>query len=71
MALPLVEYCFGTSPNHDANSRPLEGSAVAVQLRCPKRTGHNKLLFSDLNKQDTCTNPNLLFEICRPGTRGV
>jgi hypothetical protein len=37
----------------------------------PKRTGHNKLLFSDLNKQDACTDPNLLFEICRPGTRGV
>jgi ParB family chromosome partitioning protein len=25
---------------------------------CPKRTGHNKLLFSDLGKQDACTNPS-------------
>jgi ParB family chromosome partitioning protein len=25
---------------------------------CPKRTGHNKLLFSDLGKQDACTDPN-------------
>src|SRR3984957_17942938 len=24
---------------------------------CPKRTGHNKLLFSDLGKQDACTDP--------------
>jgi ParB family transcriptional regulator, chromosome partitioning protein len=26
--------------------------------RCPKRTGHNKLLFSDLGKQDACTDPS-------------
>jgi ParB family chromosome partitioning protein len=25
---------------------------------CPQRTGHNKLLFADLGKQDACTNPN-------------
>jgi ParB family chromosome partitioning protein len=25
---------------------------------CPSRTGHNKLLFSDLGKQDACTNPS-------------
>jgi ParB family transcriptional regulator, chromosome partitioning protein len=25
---------------------------------CPKRTGHNKLLFSDLGKQDACTHPS-------------
>jgi ParB family chromosome partitioning protein len=25
---------------------------------CPQRTGHNKLLFSDLGKQDACTNPS-------------
>src|SRR5271156_7127510 len=25
---------------------------------CPKRTGHNKLLFSDLGKQDACTDPS-------------
>jgi ParB family chromosome partitioning protein len=24
---------------------------------CPKRTGHNKLLFSDLGKQDACSDP--------------
>ncbi|WP_158791632.1 ParB/RepB/Spo0J family partition protein [Granulicella sp. L60] len=25
---------------------------------CPNRTGHNKLLFADLGKQDACTNPS-------------
>ena len=25
---------------------------------CPKRTGHNKLLFCDLGKQDACTDPS-------------
>ena len=25
---------------------------------CPQRTGHNKLLFADLGKQDACTNPS-------------
>jgi ParB family chromosome partitioning protein len=25
---------------------------------CPKRTGHNKLLFSDLGKLDACTSPS-------------
>ena len=25
--------------------------------RLPKRTGHNKLLFSDLGKQDACSDP--------------
>jgi ParB family chromosome partitioning protein len=25
---------------------------------CPKRTGHNKLLFSDLGKLDACTDPS-------------
>ena len=32
---------------------PVAGSCVD----CPKRTGHNKLLFSDLGKQDACTDP--------------
>ena len=32
---------------------PAAGSCVD----CPKRTGHNKLLFSDLGKQDACTDP--------------
>jgi ParB family chromosome partitioning protein len=26
-------------------------------VECPKRTGHNKLLFADLGKQDACTDP--------------
>lgn len=33
---------------------PAAGSCVD----CPKRTGHNKLLFADLGKQDACTDPN-------------
>jgi len=32
---------------------PAAGSCV----ECPKRTGHNKLLFADLGKQDNCTDP--------------
>ena len=32
---------------------PAAGSCVD----CPKRTGHNKLLFSDLGKQNACTDP--------------
>jgi ParB family transcriptional regulator, chromosome partitioning protein len=32
---------------------PAAGSCVD----CPKRTGHNKLLFSDFGKQDACTDP--------------
>jgi ParB family chromosome partitioning protein len=32
---------------------PAAGSCVD----CPKRTGHNKLLFSELGKQDACTDP--------------
>jgi ParB family transcriptional regulator, chromosome partitioning protein len=32
---------------------PAAGSCVD----CPKRTGHNKLLFADLGKQDACTDP--------------
>ncbi len=34
---------------------------VAIAGRCvdcSQRTGHNKLLFADLGKQDACTNPN-------------
>jgi ParB family transcriptional regulator, chromosome partitioning protein len=30
---------------------------VGSCVDCPKRTGHNKLLFSDLGKQDACTDP--------------
>jgi ParB family transcriptional regulator, chromosome partitioning protein len=33
----------------------LETPATCVD--CPKRTGHNKLLFSDMGKQDACTDP--------------
>ena len=38
---------------HDAQLVPAVGSCVD----CPKRTGHNKLLFSDMGKQDACTDP--------------
>jgi ParB family transcriptional regulator, chromosome partitioning protein len=38
----------------DAHLVGIAGSCVD----CPKRTGHNKLLFSDLGKQDACTDPN-------------
>jgi ParB family chromosome partitioning protein len=31
--------------------------AVESCVDCPKRTGHNKLLFSDMGKQDACTDP--------------
>lgn len=37
----------------DAQLVPAAGSCAD----CPKRTGHNKLLFSDLGKQDACTDP--------------
>ncbi|RSL18879.1 hypothetical protein EDE15_4485 [Edaphobacter aggregans] len=37
----------------DGQLVPASGSCVD----CPKRTGHNKLLFSDLGKQDACTDP--------------
>src|SRR6185437_7675308 len=37
----------------DAHLVAIAGSCVY----CPKRTGHNKLLFSDLGKQDACTDP--------------
>jgi ParB family transcriptional regulator, chromosome partitioning protein len=37
----------------DCQLVPAAGSCVD----CPKRTGHNKLLFSDLGKQDACTDP--------------
>jgi ParB family chromosome partitioning protein len=37
----------------DSQLVPAAGSCVD----CPKRTGHNKLLFSDMGKQDACTDP--------------
>ena len=37
----------------DAQLVPAAGSCAD----CPKRTGHNKLLFSDLGKQDACSDP--------------
>lgn len=37
----------------DAQLVPAAGSCAD----CPKRTGHNKLLFSDLGKMDACTDP--------------
>jgi ParB family chromosome partitioning protein len=38
----------------DAELVPAAGSCTD----CAKRTGHNKLLFSDLGKSDACTAPN-------------
>ncbi len=38
----------------DAQLVPSAGSCAD----CPKRTGHNKLLFSELGKQDACTSPD-------------
>jgi ParB family chromosome partitioning protein len=38
----------------DAQLVPEAGSCTD----CPNRTGHNKLLFSDLGKLDSCTAPN-------------
>ena len=38
----------------DAQLVPTAGSCVD----CPKCTGHNKLLFSELGKQDACTSPD-------------
>jgi ParB family chromosome partitioning protein len=38
----------------DAHLVAIAGSCVD----CPKRTGHNKLLFSDLGKQDACSDPS-------------
>ncbi len=37
----------------DAQLVPVAGSCAD----CPKRTGHNKLLFSDLGKMDACSDP--------------
>jgi ParB family chromosome partitioning protein len=38
----------------DAQLVPAAGSC----LDCSKRTGHNKLFFSELGKQDSCSDPN-------------
>jgi ParB family transcriptional regulator, chromosome partitioning protein len=38
----------------DAHLVVIAGSCID----CPKRTGHNKLLFSDLGRQDACTDPS-------------
>jgi ParB family chromosome partitioning protein len=38
----------------DAHLVAIAGSCVD----CPDRTGHNKLLFADLSKQDACTDPS-------------
>jgi ParB family transcriptional regulator, chromosome partitioning protein len=37
----------------DAQLVPAAGSCTD----CPKRTGHNKLLFAEVGKQDACTDP--------------
>ena len=38
----------------DAQLVPAAGSCVD----CPKRTGHNKLLFAEVSRQDACSDPN-------------
>jgi ParB family chromosome partitioning protein len=38
----------------DTQLVPAAGSCVD----CPKRTGHNKLLFADVSRQDACSDPN-------------
>lgn len=45
----------------DAPFDKREAHLVAIAgscVDCPKRTGHNKLLFADLGKQDACTDPS-------------
>ena len=37
----------------DAELLPAAGSCV----ECPKRTGHNKLLFAEVSRQDACSDP--------------
>jgi ParB family chromosome partitioning protein len=38
----------------DAQLVPAAGSCAD----CPKRTGHNKLLFAEVSRQDACSDPN-------------
>jgi ParB family chromosome partitioning protein len=33
-------------------------STAGSCVDCPKRTGHNKLLFADVSRQDACSDPN-------------
>ncbi len=33
-------------------------SAAGSCVDCPKRTGHNKLLFAEVSRQDACSDPN-------------
>jgi hypothetical protein len=45
----------------DAPFDKRNGHLVAIAgscTDCPKRTGHNKLLFADLGKQDACADPS-------------
>jgi ParB family transcriptional regulator, chromosome partitioning protein len=42
----------------DAQLVPAAGSCVD----CPKRTGHNKLLFADVSRQDACSDPKCYAE---------
>ena len=42
----------------DAQLVPAAGSCV----ECSKRTGHNKLLFADVSRQDACSDPNCYAE---------
>ncbi|HEV2620109.1 MAG TPA: ParB/RepB/Spo0J family partition protein [Acidobacteriaceae bacterium] len=64
--LPLRSLQFWIEQNillllKDAPFDKREAHLVAIAgscVDCPKRTGHNKLLFSDLGKQDACTDPS-------------
>jgi len=47
------EIVFGARRYRAARLVPAAGSCVD----CPKRTGHNKLLFLDMGRQDACTDP--------------
>jgi ParB family chromosome partitioning protein len=66
MLLPVRSLQFWIEQNvllflKDAPFDKREAHLVAIAgscVDCPKRTGHNKLLFSDLGKQDACTDPS-------------
>jgi hypothetical protein len=56
-ARPPVEYCFGTSPNHAANARPLgvgprlTGDGIGM----PTEVGEHHLLNMDLQVLSRCS----------------
>jgi len=66
MLLPVRNLQFWIEQNvllllKDAPFDKRDAHLVAIAgtcIDCPKRTGHNKLLFSVLGKQDACTDPS-------------